>query len=208
MVLKIVAIIGLIGCGLWLIGPPPANEATAAVGVDDAGLSFAFVSTIGAAMVPVLFAYGGWQTSTFVAGEIREPQRNLPRALIIGVAGVVLLYLGVTFVCLKALGVSGLASTNTPASDVMRLALGPNGAAGLLCDGRRRSLFPGRRETKSPDASAHGGDSLTRRYGCGDRALGQIRTDSELRCFSRFYFLWGYRGMYFCLPAKVEEIQE
>ena len=86
-------------------------------------------------MVPVLFAYGGWQTSTFVAGEIREPQRNLPRALIIGVAGVVLLYLGVNFVCLKALGVAGLATTNTPASDVMRLALGPTGgrliAAGI-----------------------------------------------------------------------------
>jgi basic amino acid/polyamine antiporter, APA family len=79
-------------------------------------------------MVPVLFAYGGWQTSTFVAGEIREPQKNLPRALIIGVAGVIILYLGVNFVCLRALGVSGLASTTTPASDVMRLALGQTGA--------------------------------------------------------------------------------
>lgn len=128
MVLKIFAIIGLIACGLWLIGPQPGNEATAVASVEASGLSFGFVSTIGAAMVPVLFAYGGWQTSTFVAGEIREPQRNLPRALIIGVAGVVVLYLGVNFVCLKALGVSGLANTTTPASDVMRLALGPTGA--------------------------------------------------------------------------------
>jgi APA family basic amino acid/polyamine antiporter len=86
------------------------------------------LTTLGAAMVPVLFAYGGWQTSTFVAGEIREPQKNLPRALIIGVTGVVLLYLGVNFVCLRALGVSGLANTKTPASDVMRLALGQTGA--------------------------------------------------------------------------------
>ena len=59
-------------------------------------------------MVPVLFAYGGWQTATFVAGEIREPRKNLPRALIIGVTGVVILYLAVNFVCIQALGVSGL----------------------------------------------------------------------------------------------------
>jgi APA family basic amino acid/polyamine antiporter len=128
MVLKILAIVGLIFCGLWFIGPQPGTPAAVAPRVDSAGLSFGFLSTIGAAMVPVLFAYGGWQTSTFVAGEIREPQRNLPRALIIGVTGVVLLYLGVNFVCLKALGVSGLANTTTPASDVMRLALGPTGA--------------------------------------------------------------------------------
>lgn len=135
MVLKIVAIIGLIACGLWLLGPPSGNEVTAATSVEDSGLSFGLLSTIGAAMVPVLFAYGGWQTSTFVAGEIREPQRNLPRALIIGVTGVVILYLAVNFVCLRALGVSGLANTTTPASDVMRLALGPAGgrliAAGI-----------------------------------------------------------------------------
>jgi len=79
-------------------------------------------------MVPVFFAYGGWQTATFVAGEIREPKKNLPRALIIGVTGVVLLYLLVNFVCVRVLGVSALANTGTPASDVMRLALGPTGA--------------------------------------------------------------------------------
>jgi APA family basic amino acid/polyamine antiporter len=86
---------------------------------------------IGAAMVPVLFAYGGWQTATFVSGEIREPRRNLPRALIIGVIGVVILYLAVNFVCVRVLGVSGLAGTKTPASDVMRLALGAAGARAI-----------------------------------------------------------------------------
>jgi len=79
-------------------------------------------------MVPVLFAYGGWQTATFVSGEIREPRRNLPRALIIGVLGVVILYLAVNFVCVYALGIPALANTSTPASDVMRLAFGPTGA--------------------------------------------------------------------------------
>lgn len=130
MVLKILAIIALIACGLWLIGPQPGNEPAATAGVSgaDSVLSFGFLTTIGAAMVPVLFAYGGWQTSTFVAGEIREPQKNLPRALIIGVIGVVILYLAVNFVYLSALGATGLAKTTTPASDVMRLAFGQTGA--------------------------------------------------------------------------------
>ena len=133
MVLKILAILGLIVCGLWFVGltgPQQTTETTATAGASGAGLvlSFGLLTTIGAAMVPVLFAYGGWQTSTFVAGEILEPQKNLPRALIIGVVGVIILYLGVNFVCLRALGVSGLAKTTTPASDVMRLALGQTGA--------------------------------------------------------------------------------
>ena len=82
-------------------------------------------------MVPVLFAYGGWQTASFVAGEIREPRRNLPRGLIIGVTGVVVLYLAVNFVCLRVLGTAGLAATTTPASDIMRQALGETGARSI-----------------------------------------------------------------------------
>ena len=82
----------------------------------------------GAALVPVLFAYGGWQTSSFVAGELRAPERDLPRGLIIGVSGVVLLYVLVNVVCIRVLGMDSLARTTTPASDVMRAALGDRGA--------------------------------------------------------------------------------
>jgi APA family basic amino acid/polyamine antiporter len=134
MVLKIVAIVALILCGLLLVPlPQPERVSDLASGLGGAGVvlsppSFSLLTTIGAAMVPVLFAYGGWQTASFVAGEIREPAKNLPRALIIGVSGVVLLYLAVNFVCLRVLGVAGLAHTTTPASDVMRIVLGPTGA--------------------------------------------------------------------------------
>jgi basic amino acid/polyamine antiporter, APA family len=79
-------------------------------------------------MTPVMFAYGGWQTSSFCAGEMRDPQRDLARGLLLGVAGVILLYCSVTFVCVHALGPAGLAASKTPASDVMRLALGDRGA--------------------------------------------------------------------------------
>jgi len=93
MVLKILAILMLIVCGLAFVSPGAFPAATPTV-----NLNFDFVTTLGAAMVPVLFAYGGWQTASFVAGEIREPRKNLPRGLIIGVTGVVVLYLAVNFV--------------------------------------------------------------------------------------------------------------
>ncbi len=130
MVLKIIAITVLVVCGLLLIGP---SQGTVAIGqragrMLDRPASFGLLTAVGAAMVPVLFAYGGWQTATFVAGEIKEPRKNLPRGLIIGIAGVVLLYLAVNLVCIRALGTAGLAATKAPASDVMRLALGAFGA--------------------------------------------------------------------------------
>jgi APA family basic amino acid/polyamine antiporter len=127
MVLKIAALLTLIICGLWVIAPTE-TAGTGGIGTVAGGFGLSTLTVIGAAMVPVLFAYGGWQTSTFVASEIREPRKNLPRALLIGVAGVVFLYLAANFVYVGALGVSGLANTTTPASDVMRLALGQTGA--------------------------------------------------------------------------------
>jgi len=130
MVLKIVAIFALIVCGLLLAGLSRASV-TQTSGLLGQPISFDLLTAVGAAMVPVLFAYGGWQTASFVAGEIREPKKNLPRGLIIGVTGVLILYLAVNFVCLRELGTSGLAATTTPASDIMRLALGETGARAI-----------------------------------------------------------------------------
>jgi basic amino acid/polyamine antiporter, APA family len=91
-------------------------------------LSLGLAGAVGAAMVPVAFAYGGWQTASFVAGEMRDPRRDLSRGLIAGVIGVIALYLSVNFVCVRVLGPGGLAATRTPASAVMRTALGQRGA--------------------------------------------------------------------------------
>jgi len=133
MVLKIFVIIALIACGLSLIVPQTVKT-NGGIGLYAGGFglpSFGLLTSIGAAMVPVLFAFGGWQTASFVSGEIREPRKNLPRALFIGVTGVILLYLAVNFVYVYALGPSDLANTKTPASDVMRLALGATGARAI-----------------------------------------------------------------------------
>ena len=80
-------------------------------------------------MIPVVFAYGGWHTATFAAGEMKDPRRDLPRALVVGVIAVALLYTSVNYVCVRALGVANLAHTPTPASAVMRMAMGQRGAS-------------------------------------------------------------------------------
>lgn len=126
MVLKIAAIAALVFCGLFLAGGPRGLP-TGPLDAPAEGASL--LVSFGAAMTPVMFAYGGWQTASFVAGEMREPRRDLPRGLLIGVGGVILLYTLVNFACLRALGAEGLAATTTPASAVMRLALGERGAA-------------------------------------------------------------------------------
>jgi APA family basic amino acid/polyamine antiporter len=119
--LKIAAIAALIGAGLFL-APHARPAAVAAHATSTSWKDF------GAAMIPVVFSYGGWQTAGFVAGEIRDPARNLVRALIIGVAGVIGLYLLINIACLQALGVDALGRTLTPTSDVLALTVGPASA--------------------------------------------------------------------------------
>jgi APA family basic amino acid/polyamine antiporter len=123
MLLRIAAIAGLVILGFSLGRSSPKSDSLLAP-----PFSFGVLTSIGSAMVPIAFAYGGWQTATFVAGEMRDARRDLSRGLLMGVAGVVILYLAVNFVCLRVLGPAGLDGTTTPASDVMRAALGAPGA--------------------------------------------------------------------------------
>jgi basic amino acid/polyamine antiporter, APA family len=124
MLLKIAAIAGLIGAGVFLVRSPHRLLHP----VLDRPPSLDLLTAVGAAMVPVLFAFGGWQTSNFIAEEVKEPRKNLSRALVIGVAGVIVLYVGVNFVCVRTLGPQGLADTRAPATAVMRVAMGDSGA--------------------------------------------------------------------------------
>ncbi len=122
MVLKIAAIVALVLCGL-LLGQAAltSTESTAAAPPStDWPLAAAFAG----ALVPVLFSYGGSHTTTFMAAEVRDAPRTLPRGLIMGILGVIALYLAVNLACLNSLGADGLARSKTPASDVMRLAVG------------------------------------------------------------------------------------
>jgi len=119
MILKICAIAALVAAGFFVQPGPgaPASPATPA--------------GFGAALIPVLFAYGGWQTACFVAGEMKDPRRDLPRALLAGVVGVIVLYTLVAFVCLRALGPGDLARSSAPALEVMTRAMGRRGALAI-----------------------------------------------------------------------------
>jgi APA family basic amino acid/polyamine antiporter len=82
------------------------------------------VVAFGAALIAVMFSYGGWQNANFVAEEIKNPKRNLPLSIVAGTALVVVVYVSVNYVYLRALGHHGLASTMTPAADASRYVMG------------------------------------------------------------------------------------
>ena len=120
VVLKVAALAVLIGAGLFA----PAHEGwwTAAreTAVGSSGTLIAF----GAALVPILFAYGGWQNVNYVAEEIENPRRNLPLSIIAGTIAVVIIYVAVNAVYIRALGLEGLAGTTTPASKAAAMMFG------------------------------------------------------------------------------------
>ncbi|MBA3344256.1 MAG: amino acid permease [Gemmatimonadales bacterium] len=127
--LKLAALAALIVTGL-AVGLP-SLPATAAA---------ATPAGFGAALVPILFTYGGWQQTNFIAEEMIEPERNLPRALVLGVAVVVAVYLLANLAYLRVLGSAGLAASTAPAADVMHTLLGPVGGT-LMAAGIAASTF-------------------------------------------------------------------
>ena len=122
MLLKIAAIAGLVAAGIFA----PSQIAHAQAVVAPHGM--ALLAALGAAMLPVFYSYDGWQTAPFMDEELKDPQRTLPLGLIWGVLAVVALYLAVTLVSIRVLGPAGLAASQAPATDILRLALGAPGA--------------------------------------------------------------------------------
>lgn len=101
----------------------PAGAAPSAAG-PSAAVPAMGVLAFGAALVPILFSYGGWQSANLVAEETRDPRRTLPRALLIGTILVIVIYVAVNLVYLRALGRDGLAASSTPAADAVRAMFG------------------------------------------------------------------------------------
>jgi APA family basic amino acid/polyamine antiporter len=134
VILKFVALGALIGGGLLL---PPAEEGQAVPVQQPSAGGFA---AFGAALVPILFAYGGWQSVNLVAEETREPRRTIPKALIVGMGIVIAVYFLANVVYLKVLSLPGLAASATPAADALRRLYGP-GADRLIAAAIAISAF-------------------------------------------------------------------
>jgi len=79
------------------------------------------------AMVAILWAYDGWADLAFVGGEVKDPQRTLPRALLIGTATIVVLYLAANLVYLYLIPIQEMKHAELVAADVARLVIGPAG---------------------------------------------------------------------------------
>jgi APA family basic amino acid/polyamine antiporter len=126
-VAKIAGIAALIVGGVvvwWTLGPPPpAPAAPPPPASRIAGMAGAFVA--------VLFTIGGWQQMNMVAGEIREPERNIPRALALGIGIVIACYLGINAVAVHVLGRDGLAASQAMAADTAARIAGEGGALAI-----------------------------------------------------------------------------
>ncbi|MEX2318015.1 MAG: amino acid permease [Pirellulales bacterium] len=116
--LKVLGLAAIAAAGLWAGARPPAE---AAVATNRAA------PDIGVALVFVLYAYGGWIHAPYVAAEIRDQRRNLPRALILAIAAITAIYVAVNAAYLNVLGFEGARQTTSPAADVLEYAAGPWG---------------------------------------------------------------------------------
>lgn len=143
-VAKVVGLSLIVGVGL--LGPLAADNASTAgesagatagaatdelaAPVDAPPLNFQF------AMIMVLFCYGGWSDMSYVAAEVRDPQRNILRALGLGTLAVMLIYMALNLAMIHGLGYAGVASSSAVSADLLRLRLGETGEiviSALIC---------------------------------------------------------------------------
>jgi APA family basic amino acid/polyamine antiporter len=116
---KLLALIAVVLVGVSFTGEPAPSRPVVTAS------PFVALAT---GLVPVLFAFGGWQQALWIGGEVRDPTRNVPRAIIGGVGVVVLIYLGTNWAYLHLLGVvlvDGIFFTLTAAASIVLLRRHP-----------------------------------------------------------------------------------
>ena len=121
VVLKVAALAVLIVFAWFQPGMPDWWSASRTDDTPSGAMTFA------GALIPIVFAYGGWQVSTYIAEEMRNPEKDLPRSLIIGTLSVVAIYLLINVAYLRTLGLEGLAATATPAAETAGRWMGAAG---------------------------------------------------------------------------------
>ena len=127
-VAKVAAILAMT-VAAFVLGDGGVHAATPAVGRASLG-------GFGLGLVTVLWAYNGWQDVTCLSGEVRDPGRSLPRAIVGGTLVVVAVYLAANAAYLRVLPIDTMAASPLVASDVMVRLVGPVGAsliAALVC---------------------------------------------------------------------------
>ena len=124
---------------LWVAHPEQVTVTTddGVAPASESHVPRSLLSALGLAMIAVFWPYDGWINIAPVAEEIREPQRNVPRALAIGIGVVVLVYVGANFSYHLVLSMPAVAKSTTLASDIFRVLFGEWGskiaALGVCC---------------------------------------------------------------------------
>jgi basic amino acid/polyamine antiporter, APA family len=114
--LLVIVAVGLSFSAPAAAAPPPAKPLD---------LGFALISDLGFALIFVFLAYGGWNEMAYVSAEVRDPQKNILRALVLGTLAVGGIYIAVNLAFVHALGLGGLQGSKAVAADVLSLSIGP-----------------------------------------------------------------------------------
>jgi APA family basic amino acid/polyamine antiporter len=121
-VVKVVAVLAIIAAG-WLLDPATASGQSATVAADYGGGDF--LLAVGAG----LFAFGGWHMVTYTAEETKDPERTIPRSLVLGVLIVTTCYVGLNVVYLSVLPIDRVISSTRVAADTFEVLVGPWGGS-------------------------------------------------------------------------------
>jgi APA family basic amino acid/polyamine antiporter len=126
---KLLGLFVLIGSIFFWHGPVHSQKLTQATGLS--------AGQLGSAMIACIFSYNGWLAIGMVGGEIKDPQRNLSRAIILGVAVVTLVYLLANITYLRTLTITEIAGTDRVAEAAATRTMGSIGstfvALTILC---------------------------------------------------------------------------
>lgn len=123
MLLKLAGIFALLYGGWRAVGSPVDPEPLLK---RDAG-GHSGISAFSLALLPALFAYMGWADIGNITNRLREPVKTLPRAILIGMGGVIVIYVSLAAVYLHTIGLDGLSGNQLFAAEVAQAAFGPNG---------------------------------------------------------------------------------
>jgi amino acid transporter len=123
-VAKFAALALIAGAALLLGGSHGASVSN----LTTAGASAISVGSLGLGLVSVLWAYDGFGDVSFAAGEVKNPERNLPRAIVAGTSAIVAIYLLVNVAYLYVMPIEAAGKSPLVAADTMRAIFGPAGA--------------------------------------------------------------------------------
>lgn len=122
-VAKMIGLSGIVLAAFFL----PAQAATETVPFE----APSFPTSFALAIVLIMFTLGGWNDLAFVSGEVKDPKRNILRALLIGVAAVTAIYVLVSLAFIQGLGFGGLVNSKQVAADLLQTRVGKVGDSAI-----------------------------------------------------------------------------